>query len=230
MKSSSYQTDEKNAHRTSLLITGLFMILLAVIAYIWVIFRGTIPPEDENPYIVVGQFDFGQSLPSAGGAPAPPVQSIIPTAEEPVVTSPAPAPVQAPQAPAKPSPNPPSEQSEEEEEEEEVESFTQGQSDGSSESDLSAGMFEFGEGAEGLQNRKLLYYVLPRYTVQKEGRIKYEIYILPDGRVERVRALTVGAAPELKRAGEEAILQWRFSPIASNQIQRVTVTIRFRLR
>jgi TonB family protein len=91
-------------------------------------------------------------------------------------------------------------------------------------------MFEFGEGEEGLQNRKLLFYVLPRYTVQKEGRIKYEIYILPDGRVERVRALTVGAPPELKRAGEEAIMQWRFSPIATNQVQRVTVTIRFRLR
>lgn len=228
MKSTPYQTDERNARRTSLLITGLLMIFLGVIAYIWVIFRGTIPPEDENPYIVVGQFDFGQSLPSAGGAPAPPVQSAAPPAEEPVITTPAPASVQAP---AKPLPNPPSEQSEEEEEED-VESFTQGQgeTDASSESDLAAGMFEFGEGAEGLQNRKLLHYVLPRYTVQKEGRIKYEIYILPDGRVERVRALTVGAAPELKRAGEEAILQWRFSPIASNQIQRVTVTIRFRLR
>jgi len=227
MKSTPYKVDEKNARRTSLLITGLFIALFAVIAYIWVIFRGTIPPEDENPYIVVGQFDFGQSLPSAGSAPPPKVENIAPKSEEPVVTSPTPAPVQTP---AKPSPNPPSEQSEEEEEE--VESFTQGQgqTDASSESDLAAGMFEFGEGAEGLQNRKLLHYVLPRYTVQKEGRIKYEIYILPDGRVERVRALTVGAAPELKRAGEEAILQWRFSPIASDQIQRVTVTIRFRLR
>ncbi len=229
MKATSYQTDEKNARRTSLLITGLFMIFLGVIAYIWVIFRGTIPPEDENPYIVVGQFDFGQSLPAAGGAPALPVQGAVPPTEEPIITSPTPAPIQAP---AKPLPNPPSEQSEEEEEEEEVERFTQGQgqADASSESDLAAGMFEFGEGAEGLQNRKLLYYVLPRYTVQKEGRVKYEIFILPDGRVERVRALTVGAAPELKRAGEEAILQWRFSPITSNQIQRVTVTIRFRLR
>ena len=227
MNPSTYQADEKKARRTSLLLTSLLLAILAGLAYLWVIFRGTIPPEDENPYIVVGQFDFGQSLPSAGSAPPPTVENVSPKSEEPVVTSPAPV-----KAPAKPSPGPSAESSEAEEEEEEVESFTQGQgqTDASSEGDLAAGMFEFGEGAEGLQNRKLVYYVLPRYTVQKEGRVKYELYILPDGRVDRVRALTVGASPELKRAGEEAILQWRFSPVASNQVQRITVTIRFRLR
>ncbi len=224
MKPIRHQTDEKTARRTSLFITGLLLVFFAIVAYVWVIFRGTIPPEDENPYIVVGQFEFGQGLPSGGRAPAQPVESPPRRVEEPVITSAVPAPVQAP---TQPSPAPSHEESEDDEE---VESFTQGQSDASSESDLSASMFEFGQGEEGLQNRKLLHYVLPRYTVQREGRVKYELYILPDGRVERVRALTVGAAPELKRAGEEAILQWRFSPIASQQVQRVTVTIRFRLR
>jgi TonB family protein len=230
MNSLSYEADERRARRLSLFITGILLGLLALIAYWWVVFRGTIPPEDENPYIVVGQFDFGQGLPAGSRAPAQAAASPTPPSEEPVLTSPAPAPVKTPPA-ENPAPTP-APQPTEEETEEEVESFTQGQGqvDASSEGDLGAGMFEFGEGEEGLQNRKLLSYVLPRYTVQKEGRIKYEIYILPDGRVERVRALTVGAPPELKRAGEEAIMQWRFSPIATNQVQRVTVTIRFRLR
>jgi TonB family protein len=230
MTPTTYDTDERKARRISLFITALLLGILSVIAYIWVIFRGTIPPEDENPYVVVGQFDFGQGLPSGGSAPAQVRTSVTPPAEEPVLTSPEPAPVKAP-TPKSPAPNP-TPQPTETEEDEEVERFTQGQGQttDTGEGEIGAGMFEFGEGEEGLQNRKLLEYVLPRYTVQKEGRIKYELYILPDGRVERVRALTPGAAPELKRAGEEAILQWRFSPISGNQVQRVTVTIRFRLR
>lgn len=228
MTPTTYDTDERKARRISLFTTALFLGILSVIAYIWVIFRGTIPPEDENPYVVVGQFDFGQGLPSGGSATAKASTSVTPPAEEPVLTSPEPAPVKAP-TPKSPT-STPSPQPTETEEDEEVESLIQGQTADTGEGELGAGMFEFGEGEEGLQNRKLLSYVLPRYTVQKEGRIKYEVYILPDGRVERVRALTVGASPELKRAGEEAILQWRFSPISSNQVQRVTVTIRFRLR
>jgi TonB family protein len=230
MITSTYQRDEARARQLSGLLTLLFLIIGGLIAYLWVVFRGTIPPEDENTYTVIGQFDFGQGMPAASGAPAS-AAAPMPSQAEPMVTSPASAPVQAPQAPPNPQPAPAADPSETETEDE-AEAFLQGQGQGdaSSEGDLGAGMFEFGDGEEGLRNRRLLHYVLPRYNVQKEGRIKYELYILPDGTVSSVKALSMGAAPELKRAGEEAIRQWRFNPIFSNEIQRVTVTIRFRLR
>jgi hypothetical protein len=79
MTPTTYDTDERKARRISLFITALLLGILSVIAYIWVIFRGTIPPEDENPYVVVGQFDFGQGLPSGGSAPAQVRTSVTPS-------------------------------------------------------------------------------------------------------------------------------------------------------
>jgi hypothetical protein len=77
MTPTTYDTDERKARRISLFITALLLGILSVIAYIWVIFRGTIPPEDENPYVVVGQFDFGQGLPS-GGVRLPKYAPVLP--------------------------------------------------------------------------------------------------------------------------------------------------------
>ncbi len=220
---STYVQDERRARRWSLLVTLLILAILLVFAPLWVLFQGSIPPEDEKPYIVVGRLDFGS-------APKPQAEVSTPTqqAPEPVITSPAPAPVRATPQPAPSEPAPPSSEVPSEEEED-VESLF-GQGDASADSDLAAGMFEFGEGEEGLQNRKLLYYVLPKYSVQKEARVKYELFIEPDGRVSRVRVLGVGAPQELKLAGEEAIRQWRFSPVSTGKVQRLTVTIRFKLR
>lgn len=233
---SGYPQDEARARRLSALLTLLFLGVFFLLAYFWVLLRGTIPPEDENPYVIAGMIDFGYTQtpgtvkPTRGGEAAP----------EPVITTPEPAPVQA--QPARPTPQPPvhpspestaesAEESQEEEEAEESELFQPGGSpDASTAGDLGKGLLEFGEGDEGAAQRRLIYFVAPRYTVQKEARVKFELFVLPDGRVSHVRALDLQAPPELKRAGEEAILQWRFNPIARNQIQRMTVTIRFKLR
>ncbi|MCX8112863.1 MAG: energy transducer TonB [Bacteroidia bacterium] len=228
-----YAQDEAQARRISALVTAVFFLVVFVIAYIWVLVRGTIPPEDENPYIIAGMIDFGYT--QTVGSVKPSKASTAPP--EPVVTAPEPSPVRtvSPQ-PTTPSPQPSSEAEEsteeaEEEAEEETEVFQPGGvPDASTSGDLGKGLLEFGEGDEGASQRRLIHFVAPRYTVQREARVKFELFVLPDGRVSHVRALDLQAPPELKRAGEEAILQWRFNPIPRNQIQRMTVTIRFKLR
>ncbi|MEN2992978.1 MAG: hypothetical protein ABDH91_05440 [Bacteroidia bacterium] len=237
MKASSYLQDELEARRTSLTITIFLLILLILLAYFWVVVRSTIPPPDENPYIVVGRIDFGANLgPKVARAPAP-----VPAAREPVITSPEPSPVQEPPEVNRPSPKPtppepqtaeeaPQETEEEEDTTEEVEVFRPGGNLQKSATEMGGGLIEFGEGDAGSENRQLIHFVLPKYQVQREARIKFELFIQPDGRVAMARALDLQAPPELKRAGEEAILQWRFTPITTNQIQRLTVFIRFRLR
>ena len=225
--------EESRARRRSLTVSLVFWAGFFVLAYLWVLVRGTIPPEDENPYVVAGRIDFGY-METPGSAT--PRHTGSATAPEPVVTRPTESPVKTPTP--KPTPTPSSTEStdsdsEESEEEEEVESETfqpGGSPDASQPGDLGSGLLEFGEGDEGLQNRRLIHFVAPRYTAQKEARIKFEIFILPDGSVSHARALSLQAPPELKAAGVEAIQQWRFSPVRTNQIQRVTVTIRFRLR
>lgn len=227
---STYAQDERRARRWSLLVTLLLMGLLLVMAPLWVLFRGTIPPEGENPYIVVGRFDFGAGPGLQAGGSAPKEgEGLTPKqgGPAPIITTPSPSPIRTKPQPK--STSPASSAFEASEEEEDIGSLF-GNGDASSEGDLAGGMFEFGEGEEGLQNRKLLYYVLPRYNVQKEARVKFELFVEPDGRVSRVGALTLGAPQELKLAGQEAIQQWRFSPISTGKVQRLTVTIRFKLR
>lgn len=231
---STYAEEETQARRISIFVTVLSIAGFLVVAYFWVIFRGTIPPEDENPYIIAGMIDFGytHTVGSVQAATTPSSPSVI----EPVITSPEPSPVQSPPSPPAPSQaqteqQDVSESPEEVEEEEEGEVFQSGGSpDASTEGDLGRGLLEFGEGDEGAAQRRLIYFVAPRYQVQKEARVKFELYIQPDGSVSHARALDLQAPPELKRAGEEAIQQWRFNPIPRNQIQRLTVTIRFKLR
>ncbi|GIV24167.1 MAG: hypothetical protein KatS3mg025_1826 [Bacteroidia bacterium] len=226
----SYVQDERRARSISGLVTLLALLLFFLIAYLWVIVRGTIPPQDENPYIVAGRIDFGYT--QAAGSPSPKAPSSL--AEESPITTPEPSPVKIPHASksAKRSPSPTTPPTNaEESDEEETETFESGgRPDASQPGDLGQGLLEWGEGEEGLQNRRLMYFVAPRYTVQKEARIKFELFVQPDGSVSRARALNLQAPPELRQAGEEAIRQWRFSPIAGNQVQRITVTIRFRLR
>lgn len=227
----SYAQDEARARRLSALLTGLFFLGLFLLAYFWVLLRGTIPPEDENPYIIAGMMDFGYLQTPGTVKPA----ESAGTPPEPVITTPEPSPIQT--TPSKPTPQPPTpttspaEADAAEEEEEENEVFQPGSApDASTEGDLGKGMLEFGEGDEGTAQRRLIYFVAPRYTVQREARVRFELFVLPDGRVSHARALDLQAPPELKRAGEEAILQWRFNPITRNQIQRMTVKIHFKLR
>lgn len=228
-----YAQDEARARRISALLTGFVLLGLFLLAYFWVLLRGTIPPEDENPYIIAGMMDFGSLQTPGTVKPA----TSAGTPPEPIITTPEPSPTQVP--PTKPTPQPSAPASnpsdadaaEAEEEEEETELFQPGGApDASTSGDLGKGMLEFGEGDEGTAQRRLIYFVAPRYTVQREARVKFELFVQPDGRVSHARALDLQAPPELKRAGEEAILQWRFNPISRNQIQRMTVTIRFKLR
>ncbi|MCX7605933.1 MAG: energy transducer TonB [Bacteroidia bacterium] len=227
MKVSTYLQDEAQARRISATLTMLLLLLLFIVAYLWVLVRGTIPPTDENPYMIAGRIDFGYT--ETPGTIKP--QSSPPESpkEEPVITTPDVRPVKTPSTPTPPTAE--SEPTEESEEEVENEVFEPGGSpDASQPGDIGQGLLEFGEGEEGLQNRRLIHFVPPRYTVQKEARIKFELFVLPNGQVSHARALSLQAPPELKQAGEEAIRQWQFSPITTNQIQRMTVTIRFRLR
>ncbi|GIV25820.1 MAG: hypothetical protein KatS3mg026_1512 [Bacteroidia bacterium] len=238
MIASSYEKDERKSRQLSLLLTLIGVGGFLVLAYFWVVLRGTIPPQDENPYIVVGRVDFG----GVGGNPPPGPPTAVesppssahpsvkeappPSKSENLATSPAPSPVKSPpSASSDPEPAPPAE----EEEEEELETFQPGPTNQAAGGGTGTD-FQFGEGAEGLQNRRLLYFILPEYKIQKEARIRFELFVLPDGQVYQVRALSLQAPPELKRAGEDAIRQWRFNSIPTNETQRMTVTIRFRLR
>ncbi|MCS6790812.1 MAG: hypothetical protein NZ580_07525, partial [Bacteroidia bacterium] len=194
MKALTYEQAEQQARRISALLTLFFLLLLLIIAYVWVVFRGTIPPEDENPYTIAGRIDFGYlSVPGTVSRPTP-IRSETP---EPIITKPTPSPVRetttpkptesppTPSAPNAPSPEP--QESEEEEEEEEQEVFQPGgKPDASEAGDLGKGMLEFGEGDEGVENRRLLHFVPPKYSVQKEARIKFELFIQPDGSVSDV--------------------------------------------
>lgn len=241
MIASSYEKDERKSRQQSLLLTVAVVGGFLVLAYFWVVLRGTIPPADENPYMVVGRVDFGGPAgnpppgppATGGGLPSPDRPSVkeapLSPKGEKLVTSPAPSPVKSPST-ASPTPeSEPSSATPPAEEEEEWETFQPGPGEGTAGGGTGTD-FQFGDGTEGLQNRRLLHFVLPRYIVQKEARIKFELFVLPDGRVSHAKALSLQAPPELKRLGEEAILQWRFNPIATNEIQRMTVTIRFRLR
>ncbi|MCS6894976.1 MAG: energy transducer TonB [Bacteroidia bacterium] len=232
---STYHQDESRARRISAVVTILFFIAWLIIAYFWVLLRGTIPPEDENPYIVAGMIDFGYT--ETVGTVKPSQESAKPS--ETVITTQEQSPVQSPSADNSPQPvtsetstsNTSESTNEESDEEVENEVFQPGGSPDASEAgDLGRGLLEFGEGDEGTAERRLIYFVAPKYTVQKEARVRFELFVLPDGRVSHARAIDLQAPPELKRAGEEAILQWRFNPISRNQIVRMTVRIRFKLR
>ncbi len=108
MIASSYEKDERKSRQLSLLLTLIGVGGFLVLAYFWVVLRGTIPPQDENPYIVVGRVDFG----GVGGNPPPGPPTAVesppssahpsvkeappPSKSENLATSPAPSPVKSP--------------------------------------------------------------------------------------------------------------------------------------
>jgi len=92
------------------------------------------------------------------------------------------------------------------------------------------GLYSFGQGAGGgLSNRIPLSLPKPVYNVQEEGDIKFEFIIRPDGTVAYAKVVGVNTKPGLARAGIDAIKKWRFSK-SDVPNQRVTVTIKFRLK
>ena len=96
------------------------------------------------------------------------------------------------------------------------------------------GLYSFGEDiGGGASQRRPLSLPKPAYNVQEEGDIQFQFVIRPNGTVEFVRPKGVATKPGLVAAGKAAISKWRFSKLPSNvpQVnQRVTVTIKFRLR
>ncbi len=232
---------KKNRWQSFWITVGVFIVLF-LLSWFIVVLRGTIPPEDENPYITVGRIDFGDAIAGSGtqntwqpSGVAQPTQETASEAED-LITSETPSEVSAGDA---------SEQATEEETIDPEALFEPGEEQGTSqgEEDLIGnrgnplspvldpkGLFQFGEGEYGLQGRIPLALPEPSYQVDKETRVTYEFSIAPDGRVIHVKPLTLTTAPELIQAGKEAIYQWRFNAIKEDKIQKARVTITFKLR
>ena len=92
----------------------------------------------------------------------------------------------------------------------------------------------WGEGSGddgGLGRRVFLGGPMPRYNAQEEGKFVFEVSIRPDGSVQNVR-IVKGYAGQLniKKAVEDAVYQWKFSPVGGGGIQKVRLTYTFKLR
>ena len=87
-----------------------------------------------------------------------------------------------------------------------------------------------GEGEGGLNGRRLLYQVAPQYDSQEEGRIRFKITVSAKGEVKAVKALNYSGQMKLKRAVEESLRQWKFSPKDGNEDQVIIVTYTFKLK
>ena len=95
------------------------------------------------------------------------------------------------------------------------------------------GLYSFGSGIGGGANgRSPLNLPYPTYDVQEEGDMVFEFVIMPNGSVSFVKP-RVNTKPGLAKAGKDAISKWKFSKLPPNvaqKPQRVTVTIKFRLK
>lgn len=96
------------------------------------------------------------------------------------------------------------------------------------------GLYSFGSGiGGGASQRAPLYLPKPTYNVQEEGEVQFEFIIRPDGTVAFVKPAGLTTKPGLVQAGKAAISKWRFTALKPGQAQtnqRVTVTIKFRLK
>ena len=92
------------------------------------------------------------------------------------------------------------------------------------------GMFQFGDGIGGEGGRSPLDLPLPKYNIQKEGRITYTFVIAPSGEVVFVKPHSTPHM-DLADIGKKAIQKWRFTEVDPGQGNlKTTVTITFRLK
>lgn len=92
------------------------------------------------------------------------------------------------------------------------------------------GMFQFGDGIGGEGGRSPLDLPLPKYNIQKEGRITYTFVIAPSGEVVFVKPHSTPHM-DLADIGKDAIKKWRFTEVDPSQGNlKTTVTITFRLK
>lgn len=92
------------------------------------------------------------------------------------------------------------------------------------------GLYDFGTGSTGgLKGRSPLALPKPKYDVQEEGILEFELTIKPDGTVAFVKAMPTNKLG-LKKAGIDAIMNWRFTPVQGGGNQKVRVKINFKLK
>lgn len=92
------------------------------------------------------------------------------------------------------------------------------------------GLYAFGDGNQGLMGRIPLSLPQPKYNVEAETKITFELEILPNGTVKRAKALTLSSNIDLKNAAETALKKWKFNEIDSDKTQKTKVTITFKLK
>lgn len=206
------------------------------------------PPQQAEPKPVEPrpQPVVTQKPPSPIEQPKPePVEKPDPVPPKPVQTQkPAPKPEPKPQKPvedSKPTPTPPTK---EESPKPKPESGGANHGDAKDKTGNSGspdvktldpnGLYTFGTKASGQAfNRQPLALPYPAYNVQEEGEILFDFRVAPDGRVVYVRARPPITKPGLKRVGEQAIRNWRFSRLPSHEpqvTQELTVIIKFKLK
>ena len=247
MKTYNIHKEQQKIRVRSAIITTIITLLIFIIAWLWVVERDTIPPKDENPYEVVGRIDFGNFTSGSNNKntfeDVGIQQETQPTPQttqqnEEVITTPEPSPTSQNSA-EETSPQ----QTEPQEEIDPSSLFELGESnEGDNETGLgnegtpdspvldAKGLYQFGNGKNGLQGRIPLSLPQPEYTVNKETRITYEFVISPEGNVISVKPITYSTATELINAGKRAIYKWKFNRINSNKNQKARVTITFKLK
>ncbi|MCZ2357206.1 MAG: energy transducer TonB [Bacteroidia bacterium] len=251
-----FEAEERKRKQISLVATSVIMLLLFLLTYFLVIVHGQVPNPEENQWIAAGRIDFGDmtegskdinnffeaSETPSENAPSSTAQD-DPTPSnntEPIISSSEPSEVSAPPAEEKP-------KKKKVKVKRTAETLNDETSGGSNHGNNSSGtgnrgtpnspvldpegLYAWGTGeGDGLNGRVPLALPQPKYEVDEEAKITFEIVISPDGRVKSVTAKTIGTSPELKKAGMDAIKKWRFNAIESGKIQKTRVTIRFKLK
>lgn len=97
-----------------------------------------------------------------------------------------------------------------------------------------SGLYTFGSGGDGgLKGRSPVSLPYPVYNVQEEGELTFEFLIDRAGNVAHVKLIGLTDKPGLKKAGMDAIKNWRFTSVSSGQgadLTPVRVKIRFKLK
>ena len=247
MRTYNINKEQQKIRIQSAVITTIITLLIFILAWLWIVERDTIPPKDENPYEVVGRIDFGNFTSGSDNKntfeevgvqqETQPTHQTSPQTEE-VITTPEPAPTSQ-----NASEETSTQQTQPQEEIDPEALFELGESnEGENETGLGnegtpdspvldpKGLYQFGNGKNGLQGRIPLSLPQPEYTVDKETRITYEFVISPAGNVISVKPITYSTATELINAGKRAIYKWKFNRINSNKNQTARVTITFKLK
>lgn len=251
----SFEAEEQQRSRRSLIATTGIMLALLILTYWWTIIYGEVPNPEENQWLTAGRIDFGDMTegsqevnnflapaenPAEEPAQTKTAESTPTSNEDPLVSSAEPSEVTTPAEEEKP-------KKKTVKRKRTAETLGSESSGGSNHGDKSsgtgnrgtpdspvldpAGLYAWGTGeGNGLNGRVPLALPQPKYEVDEETKITFEITISPDGRVKSVTAKTLGVSPELKKAGIDAIKKWRFNAIDTGKNQKTRVTIRFKLK